>query len=109
MKRYFAIAGCALFLGGCEPKPNTADLVKSMVVTTDYDNTVDFTKYSSYYLPMDTVSYFNSSDNYASDTLQCSACTGYNNQLGTYPTVITSELKGKLDLAGYSQVGKRQS
>src|SRR5882672_9933677 len=108
MKGYFVIVACVLFFGGCQPKPNDADLVKSMVVSTDYDKSANFSTYSSYYLPLDTISYFNNSDPVAADTLLCSACTGNNNG-GTYPSVITSELRTQMDLAGFTRVDKKQS
>ena len=92
----------------CQPKPNASDLLKRMLVTTDYDQSTDFTKYSTYYLPTDTVSYFNNSDPVAADTLLCTACSGNNNG-GTYPQIITDELKSQLDLAGFTKVGKKQS
>ncbi len=98
-----------MILAGCQPKPDAGDLVKNMVVSTQYDNTTDFTKYSTYYLALDTVSYFNSDDPYAADTLQCDACNGYSNQLGSYPGVITSEVKARLDAIGYKQVPRNQN
>lgn len=108
MKRLIAMGACALVFWGCEPKPSTSDLVKNMVVTTDYDNTVDFTKYTSYYLPVDTISYFNNSDPNPADTLQCTGCSGNNNG-GQYPHVITSEVINQMNLAGFTQVGKKQN
>lgn len=94
----------ALFCWGCEPKPNTSDLVKNMVVTTDYDNTVDFTKFSSYYLPIDTISYFTNSSSQV-DTLWCTTCKNG----GEYPHVTTSEVIRQMNSAGFTQVGKKQN
>jgi len=108
-KRYFVVVAAALLLGGCQPKPNAGDLVKNMVVTTDYDNTVDFTKYGTYYLPLDTISYFNNSDPVAADTLQCNGCSGNNGILGIYANIITSELRNQLNQTGFSKVEKKQS
>jgi hypothetical protein len=108
MKKYFVFVLSALFYWGCQPKPTTSDLVKNMVVTTDYNNTVDFTQYTNYYLPLDTISYFNNSNTVAADTLLCTACTGNNNG-GTYPQIITSEIKKQLDLAGFTKVEKKQN
>lgn len=87
----------------CQPKPNAGDLVKNLVVTTNYDNTVDFTQYSSYYLPLDTLSYFNSSDNNPADTLAVDPSgTGY---VGN----ITSRVNNNMSAAGYTRVGKKAS
>lgn len=106
MRKYFIIVASALSFWGCEPKPNTGDLVKNMVVTTDYDNTVDFTKYTSYYLPIDTISYFtNASSSNKADTLWCPTC----NNGGQYPHVTTNEVINQMNLAGFTQVGKKQN
>jgi hypothetical protein len=107
-KRYFVMAACALFFWGCEPKPSASDLVKNMMVTTDYDKSTDFTKYTTYYIPLDTISFFSNADPVAADTLLCTGCTGANNG-GTYPQVITREIKTQLDLAGFTNVGKKQN
>ncbi|HEV8515901.1 MAG TPA: DUF4136 domain-containing protein, partial [Cyclobacteriaceae bacterium] len=104
-KRFIVVVGVALFFWGCEPKPNTSDLVKNMVVTTDYDNTVDFTKFISYYLPVDTISYFTNSSNQV-DTVWCTGCS---NNGGEYPHVVTSEVINKMNAAGFTQVGKKQN
>jgi hypothetical protein len=109
MKRYFIVVASILFCWGCEPKPNTSDLVKNMVVTTDYDNSVDFTKFTSYYLPIDTISYFNNSDSNAADTLQCAACSGNSRQLGDYAHLSTNEVINQMNLAGFTLVGKKQN
>jgi hypothetical protein len=112
MKKCFVIvflAGGGI-LWGCQPKPNAADLVKKIVVTTDY-NANDFSKYSSYYLSMDTLFYYNpSSDYYPGDTLQCTTCKKvYNSYWGDYPSMITQKLKSKMDSVGFTSVGAKQS
>lgn len=102
-KSLLAIVVAAVFLGSCQPKPNTGDLLKNMVVVTDYDNTVDFTQYSSYYLPLDTLSYFNSSDTNPADTLAV-------DQSGTgYVGNITTRVNNNMLAAGYTKVGKKAS
>src|ERR1041385_2878843 len=98
---FVGLIGATILLS-CEPKPNTADLVKKMVVVTDYNDTVNFSKKTTYYLALDTIIYFNTSTKYyPNDTLQCTTCSGYNNYLADYPTVVTDELKNKMNLAGY--------
>lgn len=104
-----ALFACCIFWG-CEPKPNATDLVKNlMVFTTNYISTTNYSNYSTYSLAVDTVSYFFNQDPDPRDTLQCSACAGNNNILGTYPTIITSEIKSKMDAAGYTQVFSKQN
>lgn len=95
----------AAFLWSCEPKPSDADLVKKMVVVTNYNDTVQFSKRTTYYLALDTIKYFNpSSPYYPADTLQCTKCKGINNSLYDYPSAINDEINYKLSLAGFTHV-----
>jgi|GEM_PF-1403472 len=108
-KLIFSLIVFSAFLG-CQPKPGTADLVKNMVVTAvNYDATTDYSKYSTYSLVMDTISYFNSSDSDPRDTLQCSNCSGNNNLLGIFPSIITSEVESQLNDVGYKKVFIKQN
>ncbi len=107
MKKSLFLIGVVLFLFmGCEPKPSLSKLTQHLVVSTNYDNANGFSKYqySSYYLPLDTLSYFNNQDKVAADTLQCLNCSGNNSQLGSYAQAITTQVKSKLDSLGFSQI-----
>ncbi len=81
----------------CEPKPNESDLLKNMVVTTDYNTTANFSNYSTYWMSLDTISYFLNTD--PTDTLAT----------GADVSTITGEVSSKLTAAGYSLVGKNAS
>ncbi|HTH56021.1 MAG TPA: DUF4136 domain-containing protein [Cyclobacteriaceae bacterium] len=100
----------ATLLLSCQPKPNDADLVRNLLVlTSNYNSSINYSSYTTYGLATDTVSFFYNQDPDPKDTLQCSSCTGNNNALGSYPTTITNEIKYKLDSAGFKQVGWKQN
>jgi hypothetical protein len=99
-----ACALVTLVLVGCQPKPNDGDLVKKLVVITDYNNAVNFSNYSTYMLSVDTLSYFNSSDSNPADTLVKDTPGS-----GQYIDVVTNKINDKMTAAGYSKVYKKQS
>ena len=107
------IIGCvalSVIFMGCQPKPNDADLVKNMLVLTrNYAPSTNYSNYSTYALAVDTVSYFYNQDTDPKDTLQCTNCTGNNRQLGTYPSIITRQVKQRLDGVGFTQVDWKQN
>lgn len=92
---FVALAGVALW--SCQPKPNDGELLKNMVVSTDYNSTANFSNYATYWMSLDTISYFLNTD--PTDTIAT----------GTAVNNITNEVSGKLTTAGYSLVGKNAS
>src|SRR6185369_5055652 len=99
MKRHFVVVAFALLCWGCEPKPNSNDLVKRMVVSTDYNSAADFTGYTTYTMVLDTMSYFDNSNPNPRDT----------SVIGPGVHDITNKVKNKLDSAGYGLVNKKMS
>ena len=99
MKRHFVVVAFALLCWGCEPKPNSNDLVKRMVVSTDYNSAADFTGYATYTMVLDTMSYFDNSNPNPRDT----------SVIGPGVHDITNKVKNKLDSAGYGLVNKKMS
>jgi len=98
MKKGFVIVIVSvLFLWACEPKPNGSDLVKKMVVSTDYNSSANFTSYSTYTMVLDTISYFDNSDPNPADT----------SAIGSEIHDITNKVKNKMDSAGYSLVNEK--
>jgi len=91
-----------LFLWGCEPKPTLDKLVKSMVVTTDYNGNANFGNYSTYTMVLDTISYFDNSDPNPADTIATASQS-------TEVHDITSRVKAKMDSVGYSLVSKKSA
>lgn len=83
----------------CQPKPNDADLLKNMVVTTDYNTTANFSNYSTYWMSLDTISYFLNTDTNLADTIST----------GAGVSTIANAVSGKVTAAGYNLVGKSAS
>jgi hypothetical protein len=81
----------------CQPKPNNSDLLKNMVVSTDYNGTANFSNYSTYWMSLDTISYFLNTA--PTDTISTGAAV----------RTITNEVSGALTTAGYNLVGKSAS
>jgi len=104
MNRLFLIfVGAGLFLWGCQPKPSSGDLLKNLVVSTEFDNTADYSQYSTFYLRLDTMNYFNSADPYPEDTLWVSGGSG------DFVDYITKTVNDSLVARGYSAVSRKSS
>jgi hypothetical protein len=103
MKKLFLIVAGALFLWGCQPQPGAGDLLKNLVVFTDKSNTADYTKYSTFYLRLDTMNYYNSSDPNLADTLWLSS------QSGDFVDYVTRTVSDSLQARGYSPVNRKSS
>ena len=91
----------------CEPKPNDTDLLKNMIVDTQVDNTVNFQSFSTYKMPIDTMAYFSNTIRVAADTLL--AYTSSNPSNNALVHSIVSEVKSKMDAAGYTIKYPKQS
>ena len=51
MKKILFLACLALGVSACEKDPDLSNLDGNMVVYTDYDNSTDFSDYTTYFLP----------------------------------------------------------
>jgi hypothetical protein len=103
MKKLLVAGIISALFWSCQPKPDANDLVRKLAVITDYDNTVDFTKYSTYSLSLDTLSYFNNSDPNPADTLVVDTPGS-----GQYVDLTINRINDKMTAAGYSKVFKKQ-
>lgn len=97
MRSYFVVVVFAILWWSCEPKPNANELVKQMVVTTDFNSSADFSNYSTYTMVIDTMSYFDNSNPNPRDTTV----------IGPGVQNITRKVKNKMDSVGYSLVSKK--
>jgi len=77
-------------------KPSTGNLVKDMVVQTNYDITVDFKNFSTYALPLDTIGL-------VSNTTDASAI------VNNYSKAVVNAVKKNLDQLGYQRVELNQN
>ena len=98
MKRILTfLAILSLYVSACQPSPDTYDLVKDMFVQTSYDKGINFSSYTTFTLPMDTIGQIYNLD--PTDTLI----------LGSYATQVTQQVRYNLTNAGYTFVNSTQN
>jgi hypothetical protein len=97
IKRFWLIgAGFFPLLWSCQPEPDSFKLLDELVVSTTYDNTVDFQTYSTYSIATDTIGFVS---NRANDTILFQRDTDY-------PRPILQKVISNLNTLGYSRVNK---
>jgi len=86
-----------LFLA-CQTEPDSAELIDQMVVSTNYDPEADFTAYTTYAIPSDTIGF---RSNNSSDTIITSPES-------TFPRHVLSAIRNNLEARGYTRVDRNQ-
>lgn len=86
-----------IVITACQPEPDNLKLLDDLVVSTNYDTSVDFEQYTTYSLATDTIGFFS---NQYQDTI---LVTPKNGQL---PRIILSQINTNLDALGYEEVEK---
>lgn len=101
MKKLLFASFIGLVLWSCQPKPHTADLLKNLVVYTDYDP-VSFSShtYNTFYLRLDSINYYN----YPYDTLQTTTPNS-----GDFIDYVTRTVSDSLAGRGYTSVCRKCS
>jgi hypothetical protein len=89
--------GGVLLLFSCEPSPDLLSKTKDMVVQTGFDKNTNFSTYSTYTMPLDTIGQIYNAD--PNDTIIT----------GEYATFIAGTVKNNIDKTGYNLVAKNQS
>ncbi|HMG91353.1 MAG TPA: DUF4136 domain-containing protein [Chryseolinea sp.] len=97
IKRFWVIGvGLLPFAWSCQPEPDSIKLLDELVVSTTYDNAVDFQTYSTYSIATDTLGFVS---NQANDTILIQAKTDY-------PRPVLQKVIGNLNALGYTKVNK---
>ena len=96
---FFALVSSLMLLGGCRPEPDTAQLVDQLVVSTNYDNEVDFSAFNTFAIPTDTLGFVSNS---SPDTILVASQS-------TYPRPVLTAINGELTMRGYARVAKNES
>lgn len=100
MKTYFHLFIISILsLTACRPEPDAADLLDEFVVATNYDNTADFTTYSTYAIPTDTIGFISNSSN---DTIITSSSSNF-------PKPVLKTITDNLNSRGYTRVGRNEN
>jgi Domain of unknown function (DUF4136) len=92
MKKYLipVIAISAFVFFGCQPEQDTTKLLDQLVVSTTYDNTANFSGYSTY-----------SISNQSNDTIIVQS-------EDNYPRPVLARINTNLQSAGYTRVGQNE-
>lgn len=96
---YFLIVLIGTVGWACQTEPDSAELIDQMVVSTNYDPQADFTAYSTYAIPTDTIGFVS---NKSSDTLITSPSS-------SFPRHVLSAIRSNLEARGYTRVDKKEN
>ena len=100
MKRIWIAFICTgSVLLGCEPEPDTMRLLDQLVVSTNYDDGVNFQSYSTYSIATDTIGFISNQSN---DTILI-------HTKSQYPRPVLQKVVTNLNAAGYTRVGRNEN
>lgn len=91
---YILIIIAAVAALGCQPEPDSAKLIDEMVVSTNYDPEADFSAYTTYAIPADTIGFISNNSN---DTIIVSPES-------TFPRHVIAAIRQNMDDRGYVRV-----
>ncbi len=99
MKKVFVVVIASIVLWSCQPNEDTVRLLDQLVVSTTYDNAINFTNYSTFAMSTDTIGFV--SDRFPNDTI---IVQGDEN----YPRPVLQKVQENLSALGYERVGKNE-
>ena len=86
-------------LWGCQPEPDAMLLLDQFVVSTNYDNNVNFRSYSTYSIATDTIGFVS---NQSRDTILIQKDSDY-------PRPVLQKVVANLNSIGYTRVGRNEN
>lgn len=96
---YIFIIVAAIAGWGCQSEPDSAKLIDEMVVSTNYDPDADFSAYTTYAMPTDTIGFVS---NNSDDTIIVSPES-------TFPRHVIAAMKQNMDDRGYTRVTRNDN
>lgn len=99
MNKLLPFAAVLIFFFGCQPEPDKLKLLDELVVATNYDTEADFSSYTTYAIPTDTIGFFSNASN---DTIIVQKDIDY-------PRPVLNKIKANLDALGYTRVDRTQN
>src|SRR5688572_19089928 len=98
MRKLFFYISAVLSVGlwACQTEPDSAKLIDQMVVSTNYDPQADFSAYTTYAIPTDTIGFVSNNSN---DTIITSPES-------SFPRQVLNVIKSNLDGRGYTKVAR---
>lgn len=99
-KYQFAVIIVAAALAwACQTEPDSAKLIDEMVVSTNYDPEADFSAYTTYAIPTDTIGFVTNTS--STDTI-------ITYPESSFPRHVLNKIRNNLEARGYTRVGKDQ-
>lgn len=95
---YFIVIILAALGWACQTEPDSAELIDQMVVSTNYDPEADFSSYTTYAIPTDTIGFVS---NNSDDTIITSPES-------TYPRHVLSITRANMEARGYIRVARNE-
>src|SRR5436190_10582320 len=101
MKKHFVIfsIGLGFLFWSCRPEPDTVKLIDQLAVLTNYDPAADFSSYSTYAIPTDTIGLVS---NTTSDTIIVA-------KESDFPRPVLEAIKTNLNARNYTRVDRNQN
>lgn len=100
MKKYILVyAALLLAMTACETPIDGRKLVDEFVVITNFDTDADFSSYSTYALPTDTIGFLTNTNR--NDTLMLQTEVDF-------PRPVLQKIKASLEQRGYTRVGRNE-
>ena len=96
---YLLVTITAVLGWGCQTEPDSAELIDQMVVSTNYDPEANFSAYTTYAIPTDTIGFIS---NNSSDTIITSPSS-------EFPRHVLSSIRQNLDDRGYVRVSRNEN
>jgi hypothetical protein len=95
---YFILLIFVSFSWSCQTEPDSAELIDQMVVSTNYDPEADFSAYTTYAVPTDTIGFVS---NNSSDTIITSPGSDF-------PRQVIKAINDNLQQRGYVRVNRSE-
>src|SRR5688572_21126880 len=94
MRSFLILFTAALTFFSCRPEPEAVELVDQLVVSTNYDNTADFSSLATYAIPTDTIGFISET---SPDTIIVASKS-------SFPRPVLQTINADLQARGYSRV-----
>jgi hypothetical protein len=99
IKYWYAHIMLVVIFFGCHPEPDNATLLDELVVSTNVDPEADFSSYSTYAIPTDTIGFIS---NTSRDTILTASRS-------SFPRPVLNAIRSGLDNRGYTSVSRDEN
>jgi hypothetical protein len=99
MKNFMYLMAFGLLCLSCQPEPDANKLYDELVVSTNYDPDVDFTSYTTFAMPTDTIDYVSETSN---ETVLVASESNF-------PRPVLEQIRANIESRGYTRVTKNEN